>query len=95
MKTLLASILALSGAAFAQQPTMADLEDAFFKQFDADQDGQVSRDEFLQPTGAQFDYMDGNQDGNVDRAELRAFNDEMQKRMREMQQRMPQGMPNR
>jgi Ca2+-binding EF-hand superfamily protein len=95
LKILLASLLAFTATAFAQQPTMADLEDAFFKQLDTDQDGKISSEEFLQPTRAQFDYMDSNGDGNVDRSELRAFNDDMQKRMREMQQRGPQGMPNR
>lgn len=91
MKILLASLLAFSGLALAQQPQMPDLEEIFFKQFDTDQDGRVSRQEFLRPTEAQFEHMDTNGDGAVDRPELRAFNDEMQRRMREMQQ----GMPNR
>jgi hypothetical protein len=48
--------------------------------------------------------MDRNKDGNLDRAEVQAFNAEMDKRMQEMRQRMQQqgygqpgqqGMPRR
>jgi Ca2+-binding EF-hand superfamily protein len=86
--------------ALAQQPKMPDLEEIFFKQFDANQDGRVDKDEFLKPTEAQFDHMDGNKDGALDRAEVKAFNDEMNQRMQEMQRQMQQqgqmqGMPRR
>jgi Ca2+-binding EF-hand superfamily protein len=95
LKILLAPIIALSGAVFAQQPQMPDFEELFLKQLDTDQNGVVDRQEFLRPTEAQFEHMDTNQDGSVDRAELRAFQEEMQRKMREMQQQMPQAMPNR
>jgi Ca2+-binding EF-hand superfamily protein len=89
----------ISTTTFAQQGQMPNLDDVFFKQFDADQDGQVSKQEFMKPTEAQFEHMDKNGDGALNRAEVKAFNDEMQQRMREMQQRMQQsgghapGMP--
>jgi len=95
-KTLLTLTL-FSASALAQQPGMApDLEEMFFKQFDANQDGVVSEEEFLKPTRAQFEHMDRNRDGVLDQAEVKAFNDEMNQRMKEMQQRMQQqGMPQR
>ena len=92
----------LSAPALAQQPQMQmpDLGELFFKQFDANQDGQVSKAEFLQPTEAQFDHMDRDNNGALDAAEVKAFNEEMEQRMREMRRRMQQqgggqGMPQR
>lgn len=99
MKQILALLALASMPAFAQQQ-MPNLEEMFFKQFDGNQDGSVSKAEFLKPTEAQFDHMDSDRSGSLDQAEVRAFNAEMQKRMQEMQQRMqqqggPQGMPHR
>ena len=102
MKPILLALVALSAPVFAQQGAgqMPNLEEMFFKQFDSNQDGEVSKAEFLKPTEAQFDHMDRNGNGSLDQAEIKAFNDEMNQRMREMQQRMqqqggPQGMPPR
>lgn len=100
MKRIIFALAFLSAPALAQQPQMPDLEEVFFKQFDSDQDGRVTRAEFLKPTEAQFDHMDRSKDGALDRREVKAFNDEMEQRMKEMQQRMqqqgsPQGMPRR
>jgi Ca2+-binding EF-hand superfamily protein len=84
-----------------QQMQMPDPETLFFQQYDTDQNGTVSKAEFLKPSEAQFAYMDKNADGVLDKAEVKAFSDEMQQRMREMQQRMQQsggqypGMPGR
>jgi Ca2+-binding EF-hand superfamily protein len=99
-KTLIALVL-FSTPLLAQQSQRPDLEEVFFKQFDTNQDGQVSKAEFLKPTEDQFAHMDRNSDGSLDRAEVAAFNAEMEKRMLEMRQRMqqqgqgPQGMPRR
>lgn len=99
MKHAIFALAMISTTAFAQQGQMPNLDDVFFKQFDANQDGQVSKQEFMRPTEAQFDHMDKDGDGSLNRAEVKAFNDEMQQRMREMQQRMQQsgghhpGMP--
>ena len=100
-KSILAALL-LSTPALAQQSPMGqqqmpDLEGMFFQQFDKDQDGKVSKAEFLKPTEAQFDHMDRNNDGEIDRAEVEAFNKEMQQRLEEMQRQMQQhgGMPQR
>jgi Ca2+-binding EF-hand superfamily protein len=85
----------------AQQAPPSNLEELFFKQFDANGDGAVDKQEFLQPTAAQFDHMDRDNNGTLDHAEVKAFNDQMQQQMREMQQRMQQsggpspGMPPR
>lgn len=99
MKAIIVLLTLASTGALAQSGAMPDLEELFFKQFDTNQDGSVSKAEFLKPTEAQFDHMDRNADGTLDAAEVKAFNDEMQQRMREMQQRMqqggPQGMPRR
>lgn len=101
-KTLIALVL-FSTPLVAQQPQRPNLEEIFFKQFDTNQDGQVTKAEFLKPTEEQFAHMDRNGDGSLDPAEVKAFNAEMEERMREMQQRMqqqgqgqgPQGMPRR
>lgn len=100
MKKTLIALALFAAPALAQQPSMQmpDLEEMFFKQFDTNADGQVDKDEFLKPTVEQFDHMDSNKDGSLDRAEVKAFNDEMQKRMQEMQRQMQQqgqmqGMP--
>ena len=99
IRTLLFALVTVSTTAIAQQGQMPNLEDVFFKQFDGNQDGEVSKQEFLQPTAAQFDHMDKDGNGALNRAEVKAFNDEMQQRMREMQQHMQQsggqrpGMP--
>ena len=104
MKKTIIALALFAAPALAQQPSMQpqmpDLEEMFFKQFDTNADGRVGKDEFLKPTEAQFDHMDTNKDGALDRAEVKAFNDEMQKRMEEMQRQMQQqgqmqGMPRR
>jgi Ca2+-binding EF-hand superfamily protein len=93
-------LVAATMPAFAQQPQMPNLEAMFFQQFDTDKDGTVSRAEFLRPMEEQFAHMDRDGNGTLDKAEVQAFNDEVRKRMQEMQQRMqqqggPQGMPQR
>ena len=101
MKTSIIAAMFFSAPVLAQQPPMGqqqmpDLEGMFFQQFDKDQDGKVSKAEFLRPTEAQFDHMDRNNDGVIDRAEVQAFNKEMQQRLEEMQRQMQQhggGMP--
>ena len=99
-KTLIALVL-FSTPVLAQQQQRPDLEEVFFKQFDTNQDNLVSKAEFLKPTEEQVSHMDQNKDGNLDRAEVKAFNAEMDKRMQEMRQRMQQqgygqqGMPRR
>lgn len=100
MNKIAIAIALLSAPVLAQQPQMPDLDEMFFKQFDANSDGQVSKGEFLQPTEAQFDHMDRDRNGTLDQAEVKAFNQEMTQRIQELQQRMqqqggPQGMPNR
>lgn len=102
MKKVLIALTFICPAAFAQQgqmPQMPNLDEMFFKQFDTNQDGMVSKEEFLKPTEAQFDHMDRDKNGALDQAEVKAFNDEMKKRMQEMQRQMqqqyPQGTPRR
>lgn len=102
MKKIIIAFAFACTPAIAQQgpmPQMPNLEEMFFKQFDTNQDKRVSKDEFLKPTEAQFDHMDRDKDGALDESEVKAFNQEMQKRMQEMQRKMqqqaPQGMPRR
>ena len=97
-KTLILAALACTPvwAQQPQMPQMPDLEAMFFEQFDANKDGQVDKAEFLKPTEAQFDHMDKDQNGALDASEVKAFNDEMNQRMQEMQRQMQQqGMPRR
>ncbi len=90
MRTLIISALAvlLAAPALAQNQDPAQV---FLKTFDANNDGKVSRDEYVQPQmqniKKQFDYMDKNKDGQVDSGEASAFAQEMQQRMQKMQKR--------
>jgi Ca2+-binding EF-hand superfamily protein len=85
-----------SGVAYAQPGQMTDLDAMFFEQFDADKNGMVTKSEFLTPTEAQFDHMDGDGNGMLDANEVKAFNAEMTQRLQEMQRQMQQqGMPRR
>lgn len=100
MKKSIIAALFFSAPILAQQPSMGeqqmpDLEGMFFQQFDVDQDGTVSKTEFLKPTEVQFDHLDRNNDRAIDRAEVQAFNKEMQQRLEEMQRQLRQhgGMP--
>lgn len=97
MKHFILALALSSTAVMAQPPQMPDLNDLFFKQFDSNQDGKVSKAEFMKPTEAQFDHMDKDNDGALDKAEVKAFNDAMQQRMQELQKQMQQhgGMPPR
>lgn len=101
MKKAFIILAILSTPVVAQQAPPANLEEVFFKQFDTNQDGMVDKQEFLRPTEMQFDHMDTDGDGTLGHAEVKAFNDDMQQRMRDMQQRMqqsggqPPGMPRR
>jgi Ca2+-binding EF-hand superfamily protein len=96
------SLAVISSPVFALQGQMPDLDAMFFKQFDRNQDGQVSKAEFMEPTEAQFTSMDRDGNGALDATEVKAFNADMMKRMQEMQRQMqqqggqaPQGMPRR
>lgn len=91
-KTLIILTLACAPAVAqqGQTPQMPDLETMFFQQFDTNQDGRVTREEFLKPTEAQFDHMDRDKNGSLDNAEVEAFNNEMKQRMQDMQRQMQQ-----
>jgi Ca2+-binding EF-hand superfamily protein len=56
-----------------QPPTLEQLNQLFFAQYDADQDGQVTWDEFAADPAAKFRYLDRNADGVVDMQEVAAF----------------------
>ena len=83
MKKALALCLTLvSAPSLAQDtptapPTQEQINQMFFMEFDADHDQQVSREEFLRSTNAQFDFMDRNRDGVIDKSEVAAFVDYM------------------
>ncbi|WP_295540537.1 EF-hand domain-containing protein [uncultured Thiohalocapsa sp.] len=76
---------------------MPDPGQTFVKNLDTDGDGQVSLEEFEQPTEDSFAAMDTNGDGIADAAEAAAYFEqmqtEMQARMRQMQQQMQQQAP--
>lgn len=81
MKALAAIAVALfSTAALSQQPpaqpnmpSQEQVDRMFFQQFDSNQDGKVSQQEFVQPRIDQFRFMDRNQDGIVELEEVNAF----------------------
>jgi len=85
MVATLALSMSLAAPAFAQQPE--NQSERFLKTFDANQDGQVSKDEYIKPhiqqLQGQFDYMDKNKDGGIDKAEADAFAQELQQRMQQ------------
>jgi Ca2+-binding EF-hand superfamily protein len=96
VKHSLIALALFGGAAYAQPGQMPDLDAMFFQQFDADKNGMVTKNEFIKPTEAQFDHMDGDGNGMLDAKEVQAFNAEMKKRLQEMQRQMQQqGMPRR
>ncbi|EIC21173.1 EF-hand domain-containing protein [Thiorhodovibrio frisius] len=69
---------------------MPDPGETFVQNLDTDKNGQVSADEFMQPALDSFGRMDANSDGVASAEEATAFFDElqqeMQRRMEEMQQ---------
>ena len=93
MKYLIPALALLLSAPLLAQSPQQDPAAMFLKTFDANGDGKVSKNEFVQPQvqqiEKQFDYMDKNKDGAVDAAEAKAFGEEMQKRMEQMQRMQP------
>lgn len=57
--------------------TQEQINQLFFMKYDEDKDGKVSREEFLRPNNAQFDFMDLNQDGIIEMSEVAAFTKRM------------------
>jgi Ca2+-binding EF-hand superfamily protein len=76
---------------------MPDPGDTFIANLDSDEDGKVSADEFVQPAVDSFSRMDSNGDGVASADEATAFfeelQQEMQKRMEEMQKQHGQMAP--
>ena len=90
MKYLISALaLVLAGPVFAQDKPQMDPSEVFLKTFDANNDGNVSREEYVKPQvqqiEKQFGYMDKNGDGQVDAGEAAAFAEEMRKRMQQHQ----------
>lgn len=84
--TVLAAALIASPLALAMPPHaggMPDIGEMFLKQFDADKDGKVTRDEFLASREAQFDRIDSNGDGTVDQSELEVLKTELMQHMQQ------------
>jgi len=57
----------------AQGPSLEQIAMLFFRQYDGNADGTVTRREFLTPSMNQFDYLDRNRDGSVDMQEVSDF----------------------
>lgn len=70
------------------QPPM-DMAKAFLQQFDKDNNGAVSLDEFLAPNKEQFRFMDNNSDGYVDSGEVKLFERKMMEMYQQYQQQQP------
>ena len=93
---LLAAALPVAAQPQGQMPQGSQAQ-MFMEQKDADKNGQVSLEEFQQPTAdqlkameEQFKYMDKDGDGGVTMEELEVFQQEMQQRMMQMQQQQMQ-----
>ena len=56
---------------------------ARFAEADANKDGEVTREEFVNARGAWFDSVDTNADGAIDPAELKAYLAERSRKARE------------
>jgi hypothetical protein len=95
MKFLIPAVALLLAAPVIAMPPQGDPSKMFLKTFDANNDGRVSKDEFVKPQiqqiEKQFDYMDKNKDGVVDKQEAEAFAQEMQKKMQQMRKQYDSG----
>jgi Ca2+-binding EF-hand superfamily protein len=94
MKYLMPALaLLLAGPVLAQSQQQMDPSQVFLKTFDANNDGKVSRDEYVKPQvqqiDKQFSYMDKNGDGSVDGGEAAAFAEEMRQRMQQQGAQKP------
>lgn len=69
---------------------MPDPGETFVKNLDQDGDGQVSLEEFEQPTIDSFNRMDADGDGFATKEEATAFFDEMQRQMQEQMEKIQQ-----
>ena len=87
MKYLIPALALLLSAPLLAQSPQQDPAAMFLKTFDANGDGKVSKNEFVQPQvqqiEKQFDYMDKDNDGSVSGSEASAFASEMQQRMQQ------------
>ena len=87
--TVLAALFATAAMAQGQAPQQ-DPGQAFVQNFDANKDGKVSKEEFLQPAQAQFKHMDRNGDGFISLDEARAAAEERRRQMEQMRQQQQQ-----
>ena len=69
----LTSILPAWAQTPQQGPDLNQINQLFFKQYDANGDGLVTGREFLMPSMAQFEFLDRNADGRVDMNEVSDF----------------------
>jgi Ca2+-binding EF-hand superfamily protein len=75
MKKILftALLISLNSGSFAQMTGEQMVAGSFFNHYDSNQDGQVTRKEFLTPSMQRFVYIDSNHDGIIDGNEVNAF----------------------
>lgn len=95
--TAILTLLTLSMPLAAQQPQSKqqpqqrpDPAKMFMQGADLNQDGRVTREEFLKPGEEQFRRMDRNHDGVITSEEAAAFTADMQKRMEQMRKKYQQ-----
>jgi len=70
-KILLTALLtSLISGSFAQMTGEQMVAGSFFNHYDRNQDGQVTRKEFLTPSMQRFVYIDSNHDGIIDGNEM-------------------------
>lgn len=75
------AFLLATGPLMAQP--QANPAEMFMKQFDTDNSGGISLQEFLKPQEVQFKHMDQNGDGSISQQEAEDFVKQMQQHMME------------
>jgi hypothetical protein len=58
-----------------------------FKQHDTNNDGVITKEEFMKTVEARFDKMDADSDGKVTKEEVKKHGDEMKKKFEEMREK--------
>ena len=59
-----------------------------FMKMDVNNDGVVSREEFVNHAGMRFDKMDADNNGDISMEEAEAAKKDMRKRMKDMKEKM-------
>ena len=91
------ALLAFTALAVSTAPALADHHEGgdhkghgekMFMKMDVNNDGVVSREEFVNHAGMRFDKMDADNNGDISMDEAEAAKKDMRKRMKDMKEKM-------